>query len=117
MKALIIILALAALACTLQIPPQKQADLLTIVDKLPAVPTVSPTVIQRITVNITPTPTPSPICKVTAAALNVRSCPSASCSALAWLSEGDIITITHPITSWAKMPAGWINVKFLECVP
>ena len=121
MKAFITLLALAALACTLQAPRQR-GELLanppTQAPTHPAAPrlTAAPVVIQRITTNPTPTTTPAPsLCSVKAAALTVRACPGVSCAALAWLTAGETITTTQPITSWAKTPAGWINSSYLEC--
>ena len=118
MNTLIIILGLAALACTLQAAPAKLA---ATPSQTPApVATPAPTaVIQRITTKTTtpsPTSTPAPtVCKVKAEALNVRACPGVSWAVVAWLNAGETITTTQPITAWVYTQAGWINSNFLEC--
>ena len=123
MKALIITLALAALACTLQVPSRNRGELLanppTLAPTLPA-PTgpIGPITSTIVELLPTPTTTPAPtICSVTAAALNVRACPGVSCAAVAWLTAGETITTTQPITAWVYTPAGWINSTYLECEP
>lgn len=122
MKALIITLALAALACTLQAPSRNRGELLanppTLAPTLPAAPRLAadPVVKQRQTTSPAPITTPAlTICSVTAAALNVRACPGVTCAAVAWLTAGETITTTQPITAWAKVPGGWINSSYLEC--
>ena len=123
MKIFIITLALAALACTLQAAPSRtRGELLatppTLAPTQPAAPSLTPVVIQRQTTAPSPTTTPAPtICSVTAAALNVRACPGVSCAAVAWLTAGETITTTQPITAWVYTPAGWINSTYLECEP
>ena len=111
-------LILAALACTLTQPTGAEllANPPTQAPTLPAAPRLAadPVVIQRQTTAPTPAPT---ICSVTAAALNVRACPGVSCAAVAWLTAGETITTTQPITAWVYTPAGWINSTYLECEP
>ena len=113
-------LILAALACTLTQPTGAEllANPPTQAPTLPAAPRLAadPVVKQRQTTSPAPITTPAlTICSVTAAALNVRACPGVTCAAVAWLTAGETITTTQPITAWAKVPGGWINSSYLEC--
>lgn len=116
MKLFITFLALAALACSLQAAPAKLAAMPS-QTPAPAATPAATAVMQRITV-MTPTPTATPVptvCTVSAEALNVRACPGVSCAVVAWLTAGESITTTQPITAWIYTPAGWVNSNFLEC--
>jgi hypothetical protein len=132
MKALAIFIsffAAVSLACTMAAYPQKNAGELNQPSR-PAVstpPQLEPTLqAEPILANLKSQPeqpriTPAAYisCSVSTGqpggALTVRSCPGATCSALDWLSEGEIITTTYPITAWTQTNAGWMNTKYLEC--
>ena len=137
MKALSIFIAFIAavsLACTLATYPQKQpaelgqASLPRITPAVSTLPQIEPTTMaDPILANLKSPPeqpriTPAAYisCSVSTGqpggALTVRSCPAATCSALDWLSEGEIITTTYPITAWTQTNAGWMNTTYLECV-
>lgn len=67
----------------------------------------------------TPIPTPSPtqpVCRrVTAHGLHIRAGASVAAPVVGYLSHGDIITTTRPITSsWARIAQGWVNIHFTE---
>lgn len=134
MKTVIFILALAALACTLATPRGGAAELAP-AGSLPA--TLPPTPAATLPPIPSPTPakqaesspTPSPIpCLVrtgiNGGRLTLRTDPSPESVPLAWLLEGQQVTInqqTPAAGAWQSIQAGslsgWVNSKFLECIP
>ena len=134
MRVLIFLFALAGLACTLATPGGGSAELAP-AGSLPA--TLPPTPSATLPPIPSPTPakqaesspTPSPIpCLVrtgiNGGRLTLRTDPSPESVPLAWLLEGQQVTInqqTPAAGAWQSIQAGslsgWVNSKFLECIP
>lgn len=97
------------LACSLTTPPQIQQNISAQSSK------------QDLT---TPVPDPDPIphtipetCTVSAQSLNLRECAGLQCTVIAWLPQGDVLTVQETDYKWIKVttPAhqtGWVHSKY-----
>jgi uncharacterized protein YgiM (DUF1202 family) len=58
-------------------------------------------------------------CTVTAEALNIRTCPGASCAVIGWLQAGQRVNVLADYTpgGWAELQpsGGWIHSSFINC--
>ena len=107
MTRIILPLILAALACTANVP---------ITPTVTAQPTATITAHapqpERMVTRSTVTPVRS--CAVTADVLTVRECGDVQCAAIGWLTQGEVITTTQPISGWVWTGAGFINSSFCK---
>ncbi|OQY91137.1 MAG: hypothetical protein B6D38_00645 [Anaerolineae bacterium UTCFX1] len=72
----------------------------------------------------TPTVDPKPTahtipetCTVSADALHLRSCAGLHCTVIAWLSQGDVLTVQETDHDWIKVTTpvhqtGWVHSKY-----
>ena len=106
MTRLIALLVLAALACAnVPITP-------TVTAQPPATLTAHAPQPERMVTRSTVTPVRS--CAVTADVLTVRTCGNVQCAAIGWLTQGEIITTTQPISGWVWTGAGFINSSYCK---
>ena len=97
------------MACSLTTPPQIQQDISAQSSK------------GDLT---TPVPDPDPIphtisktCTVSAQSLNLRECAGLQCTVIAWLSQGDVLTVQETDYDWIKVTTtagqnGWVYSKY-----
>lgn len=106
MTRLIALLVLAALACA-NVP---------ITPTFTAVPTATITAHSPMPERLVQRSTVTPIrqCAVTAEVLTVRKCGDVQCAAIGWLTQGEVITTTQPISGWVWTGAGYINSSFCK---
>lgn len=102
---LIIVLGLAAMACSLTSSPSPPAG-------------AAPVLIST----ITPSPTRTSAaagCVVTAQALNLRACRGVGCKVIGWLTRGQPLIIDQTSGGWLAVTTaggqhGWINSAYCE---
>lgn len=110
-KKIIILLALASLACGLTAPASAALQ------QTPQTATNAPTM----AVEPPNSPTP-PICTVTVENLHLRAAPDAGAVVIAWLRRGDTLTLTADSArdGWRRVTtptgaAGWVNATYTNC--
>lgn len=111
-RLLFLLLIIPALACSSTLT-EPTANLSADVSTETAIPAPTPP--------ITPTATASPgTCKVIAEALHLRDAPNIEGLVIAWLDQGDQLTILSdpPSGDWIRVQSvnntGWINSQYCE---
>ena len=97
------------MACSLTTPPQIRQNISAQLSK------------EDLT---TPIPDPELIphtiletCTVSAQSLNLRKCAGLQCTVIAWLSQGDVLTVQETDHDWIKVTTpvhqtGWVHSKY-----
>lgn len=105
----LIVLALAALACS------KSAEGLTAAQKSTPGPTA--TAVRVISAPVVATAQPvsaETTCAVTGD-LNIRSGPGMEWGVIGWLYAGESVMVSGAVGDWLRLESGWAHSKYLEC--